>query len=146
MYTLMMIWWCEFDVNWEGIIGMSGLLFMSRCIVLSSLCGMWTFMHSWVNLRRVPHDLKLTWAMDICLSRTLRLQGLRLLGGCSEHWDSKGCDYLEGVHFEWWILSGTLRLQGLRLLGGCSLFWCGYHMHLVMSRVTWHEICDISLH
>jgi hypothetical protein len=61
MYTLMMIWWCEFDANWEGIIGMSGLLFMSRCIVLSSLCGMCTFMHSWVNLRWVPHDLKLTW-------------------------------------------------------------------------------------
>ena len=49
MYTLMMICWCEFDANWEGIIGMSGLLFMSRCVVLSSLFGMCTFMHSYLS-------------------------------------------------------------------------------------------------
>ena len=94
MCTLMMIWWCEFDVNWEGVIGLSGILFMISCL------GYHHYMvcvHSCIHESTwcdVPHNLKLTW-----------------------------CD---GYMF--------------------ILIWCGYHMHLVMSRVTWHEICDISLH
>ena len=49
MYALMMIWWWVCDVNWEGLIGMSSLLVMSRGIILSSLIGMCTFMHSYLS-------------------------------------------------------------------------------------------------
>ena len=53
MYALMMIWWCEFDANWEGVIGLSGLLFMVSCL---------GYHHYMVCVHSCIHES--TWAMS----------------------------------------------------------------------------------